>query len=241
MISRAFRGYSQNARVDAGVHVKPEQQSGSCGEPHSCPLDEQLAPDMVPVPLRRIVCGLPVALSVRVIVPLRVPGAVGLKVTLIVQFAPAARVKPQSFVSPKFALATMFVMLRVAVPELVSVTGRGWLVCPTSSVPKPKVAADKAAFGDPLLNEAPPPLPQPPSDHNPTRTSARHFLTMPPRELDRRRVSASTGTPNQHECKPKTLVVKRSQAYFARLAGRLDVFKSFVLSNSCSIFTQGRV
>jgi len=48
-----------------------------------------------PAPLREIVRGLPAALSVMVIAPERVPKAVGVKVTLIVQFAPAARVAPQ--------------------------------------------------------------------------------------------------------------------------------------------------
>ena len=58
---------------------------------------------MLPEPLSRTVCGLPTALSAILIMPLRFPAAVGSKVTLIVQFAPAASVGPQSSVSPKFA------------------------------------------------------------------------------------------------------------------------------------------
>ena len=42
------------------------------------------APEPVPVPVRLTVCGLPVTLSVTVIVPVRVPAAVGVKVTVIV-------------------------------------------------------------------------------------------------------------------------------------------------------------
>src|SRR5207248_1505888 len=44
-----------------------------------------------PVPLSVIVCGLPVALSVTVMDAERAPAAVGEKVTLMAQFAPAAR------------------------------------------------------------------------------------------------------------------------------------------------------
>ncbi len=53
-----------------------------------------------PVPARLTVCGLLVALSVMVIVPLIVPGAGGEKVTLIVQFEPALTELPQVFVWP---------------------------------------------------------------------------------------------------------------------------------------------
>jgi hypothetical protein len=55
-------------------------------------------PTAVPVPVRLAVCGLPAALSVTVIVPVRVPAAVGVNVTLIVQFALAAREVPQVLV-----------------------------------------------------------------------------------------------------------------------------------------------
>jgi hypothetical protein len=47
-----------------------------------------------PVPVKLIVWGLPTALSVMVITPVRVPVAVGVKVTLIVQFAAAASEAP---------------------------------------------------------------------------------------------------------------------------------------------------
>ena len=51
-----------------------------------------VAPETVPVPLRAAVCGLPVASSTTESEALRVPAAVGPKVTEIVQLAPAARV-----------------------------------------------------------------------------------------------------------------------------------------------------
>ena len=56
---------------------------------------------LAPVPERLTVCGLPVALSVRVTAAVRVPAAVGLKVTLIVQLAPAATLAPQLLVWAK--------------------------------------------------------------------------------------------------------------------------------------------
>jgi len=51
-----------------------------------------------PVPLRVIVRGLPLPLSVIMIVPVLVPRAVGVKVTLIVQPEPEATLLPQVFV-----------------------------------------------------------------------------------------------------------------------------------------------
>src|SRR2546423_662758 len=45
----------------------------------------------VPVPVRAALWGLPAALSVRVSDPVRVPAAVGVNVTLMVQLATAAR------------------------------------------------------------------------------------------------------------------------------------------------------
>src|ERR1017187_8098181 len=63
--------------------------------------DERLAtgpdtPPIVPAPVpdRPTDCGLPVALSVRVIAAVRVPVVVGLKVTPIVQLVPAATELP---------------------------------------------------------------------------------------------------------------------------------------------------
>ena len=52
----------------------------------------------VPVPESATVCGLPAALSVIVTIADRAPTAVGVKVIMIVQFAPAATLVPQAFV-----------------------------------------------------------------------------------------------------------------------------------------------
>jgi len=54
-----------------------------------------------PVPLRRIVCGLPLPLSLIEMEAVRLPVAAGLNVTLIVQLAPAASELPQPFVTLK--------------------------------------------------------------------------------------------------------------------------------------------
>jgi hypothetical protein len=54
-----------------------------------------LSSTTVPVPLRLTVCGLPAASSVIDRCPGRLPGSVGLKVTLIVQLARTASVEPQ--------------------------------------------------------------------------------------------------------------------------------------------------
>ncbi len=58
----------------------------------------------VPVPLRVVVWGLPVALSATLKVALKVPVAEGVKVTLIVQLAAAARLVPQVLVWAKSLL-----------------------------------------------------------------------------------------------------------------------------------------
>ncbi len=81
----------------------------------------------VPVPVRLTLCGLPAALSVRVIAAARVPLAAGVKVTLIVQLAPTATLDPQLLDWAKsLALAPVsarLVRLKAALPELVRVMG----------------------------------------------------------------------------------------------------------------------
>jgi hypothetical protein len=57
-----------------------------------------------PVPERLTTCGLPGASSVMLTAPVRVPVVVGVKVTLIVQFAPAAKFAPQVLVCAKSVL-----------------------------------------------------------------------------------------------------------------------------------------
>ena len=91
---------------------------------------------VAPVPVRLIVCGLPAALSVIAREAVREPVAEGVKVTLIVQLAPAATLVPQVFVCAKSPLlvpvTAMLVMLSAAVPLFVSVTVCAALVVPTA-------------------------------------------------------------------------------------------------------------
>jgi hypothetical protein len=105
----------------------------------------------VPVPVRLTdwVAGL--ALSVMVNEPLLEPLAVGVKVTLRVQLALAARLAPQVLVSAKSPLfvpaMVTLVMLSVALPLLVSVMGAAELVVPTTWLPKSYEDGERATKG----------------------------------------------------------------------------------------------
>jgi hypothetical protein len=71
----------------------------------------------VPAPLSETVCGLAGALSLTESMPFTVSKALGVKVTVIVQLAPEARLVPwQLSVSAKAALALMVETLSAAVP-----------------------------------------------------------------------------------------------------------------------------
>jgi len=103
-------------------------------DPNESEVGEKLAEAVgaSPVPVRWTSCEvLLVALSVIVKVPVRVPAAVGVQVTLIVQLAPAFTLLPQLFVSPNSSEAAIFEIRRVAAPVFVRVTVCGALVVPT--------------------------------------------------------------------------------------------------------------
>src|SRR5437660_1834353 len=83
----------------------------------------------VPFPLSVMICGLPPALSVTDSVPVRAPEAVGVKVTLMVQFAPAAKVAglvgqalAPVLVAAKSPEAANELIVKAAAPVFVSVT-----------------------------------------------------------------------------------------------------------------------
>jgi hypothetical protein len=80
------------------------------------------APEETPVPVRLTVCVAGLALSVMVKAPVLVPAAVGLKVTLRVQLAPAATLEPQVLVWEKLPLNLKLVIVRPALPVFLSVT-----------------------------------------------------------------------------------------------------------------------
>ena len=89
------------------------------------------------MPLRLIVCGLPLALSEMLIEPLKAPMVEGLNVTLILQDVFCAREPGQSLLSTKGALGgVMLLITSDAVPVLVSRTVLVELVVPTAWPPK---------------------------------------------------------------------------------------------------------
>ena len=98
-------------------------------------LSNRFATPYVPLPLRLIDWGLFGALSLRVTVPVRVPVAVGVNFTLIVQLAPAATELPQVPSPAKAKLPLMPKLplnVSVALPVLVTVTNCTVLVVPTA-------------------------------------------------------------------------------------------------------------
>ena len=103
---------------------------------------------LMPIPLSVMVCGLFVALSVRVRVPVRVPIAAGTNFTLIEQLAPAATELPQV---PNPAKAKSPVKLaprvRVVLPEFLSVMNCAALLVPTFWLPKVNEVGERLAAG----------------------------------------------------------------------------------------------
>jgi hypothetical protein len=77
---------------------------------------ESVAPGPAPVPVRLAVWVVGLALSVTVTVPVLCPLAVGLKLTLMLQEAPATTLEPQVLVWEKLPVTAMLVILRAAVP-----------------------------------------------------------------------------------------------------------------------------
>ena len=77
-----------------------------------------MAPGPAPVPVRLAVWVVGLALSVTVTVPVFCPLSAGLKLTLMLQEAPAATLEPQVLVWEKSPLIAMLVILRAAVPVL---------------------------------------------------------------------------------------------------------------------------
>lgn len=109
---------------------------------------------VLPVPVSVTVCVLGDAVSLIVSVAERVPIALGVNVTLIVQLPPAARIlgrSPQVFVCPKFVgLVPPRVKLLIVIaafPVLDNVTGLAALVVPVDRLANVSVVTDRLAFG----------------------------------------------------------------------------------------------
>jgi hypothetical protein len=130
-----------------------------------------------PVPLSAMLCGLPAALSVSVTAATRAPPAVGLKVTVIVQFALAASDDPQVFVSMKspalVPLKTMLVIVSAAPSLFVTVT-----ICEALDA-LATVAANVSVFAEASQSAAPGPFPlaQSSADFPERRRQSRAQLT----------------------------------------------------------------
>src|SRR5947199_50019 len=100
----------------------------------------------VPLPLSVMICGLPPALSVTDSDPVRAPEAVGVKVTLMVQFAPAAKVAglvgqalAPVLVAAKSLEAANELIVKAAAPVFVSVNVIGALVVGSRWLPKSRL------------------------------------------------------------------------------------------------------
>lgn len=121
-------------------------------------------PVAMAVPVRLIRFGLLGALLVMVMLPVRIPTAVGVNVTLIVQLAPAAKLLPQLFDETKSPLAVMLVSTRVVVPVFVAATVCGRLVVPTVWLAKFRLLVDRDSPGvtpvplSPIVRGLPAPL-----------------------------------------------------------------------------------
>src|ERR1017187_10410675 len=106
-----------------------------------------------PVPERVTVWGDPAALSVMVTDAPRIPAAVGVKVTEMLQLPPAATLAPQVLVcakSPRLVPVTARLLIRrVAVPVLLSVTDWAALVVPTFWLAKVRLPAVRDTIGAP--------------------------------------------------------------------------------------------
>ena len=108
----------------------------------------------VPVPVRLTVCWLPATLlllSVMFKEAVRLPAAVGVNVTLIVQLPLAASELPHVVVSAKSPglapVNAMLLMVKVAFPVLFSVTVWAALVVPTFWLLKVRLVVETLAVG----------------------------------------------------------------------------------------------
>jgi hypothetical protein len=104
-----------------------------------------------PVPPSAIDCGELPALSTMVMAAERAPPVVGPKCPWMLQFAPAARLVPQSFAKSNedasAPVTLMLVMDRASLPVLARVTACDTLAVPTACEPNVKLAADRDTVG----------------------------------------------------------------------------------------------
>ena len=123
-----------------------------------------------PVPVSDTVCGLPLALSTIDRVPLKSSTLGGVKVTFIMQLAPAATLELQVLVWLKSPVVVIFVILSVAEPVLLNLIPCAGLVVLAGSLPNVILVTDKLAVGEP-----------PHAVKKNTAQTAANFLILPPR------------------------------------------------------------
>jgi hypothetical protein len=120
----ASRGDAIGAKPPSG------QEWASLPPPHKEPGERRPTGPSTPVPERVIVFTLPVAESVKVSSPVRVPATVGVKVTATAQSLPSARPEPQVFFEAKSPLVAMFAIVSGPLPRSPTATVSGGLVTP---------------------------------------------------------------------------------------------------------------
>jgi hypothetical protein len=121
-------------------------------------LDDVETATVAPVPFKLTVCGEPLALSVIVSDPVPLPVAVGVNVTEMTQFAPAATLVPQVLVWANSPDAAMEVIARGAVPELVRVTVWAALVEPSACEANVRFVGESVTEGAVVTCEIPVPV-----------------------------------------------------------------------------------
>lgn len=85
-------------------------------------VEERLTAGAEVMPVKPTMCGLPAALSVMMMDPVRLPVAVGVKLTLMTHAPPATTLVPQVFVCAKSPVTTMLVKDKVESPVSLSST-----------------------------------------------------------------------------------------------------------------------
>src|SRR6516225_2557195 len=103
---------------------------------------------VVPTPARLTFCGLPAALSVTLSIATRVPNAVGVKVTRMLQLAYGANELTQLLCAKSATSAPVIAMpvtVKGVVPTLVSVTNWAGLVAPMPTAPKYRLVGESCA------------------------------------------------------------------------------------------------
>ena len=126
----------------------------------------------VPVPVTDTVCGLPVALLIRVSVPARAPTAVGVKMTEIAHVALTAMLGVQpELVWEKSPPIDIFEIASAAVPVFVTVKVWAALDAPTTMLPKLSVVAESDTTG--AVGVEPPVELKFPAPHPVARTATR--------------------------------------------------------------------